>query len=45
VGNVATELLLAELKELGAELEQLRPLDGLLAASAEIARKYGAHVQ
>ena len=45
VGNVATELLLAELKELGAELEPLRPLDGLLAASAEIARKYGAHVQ
>jgi len=45
VGNVATELLLAELKDLGAELEPLRPLDGLLAASAEIARKYGAHVQ
>jgi hydroxymethylglutaryl-CoA lyase len=45
VGNVATELLLAELKELGAELEPLRPLDGLLAASVEIARKYGAHVQ
>jgi hydroxymethylglutaryl-CoA lyase len=45
VGNVATELLLAELKELGAELEPLRPLEGLLAASAEIARKYGAHVQ
>ncbi|HTD97221.1 MAG TPA: hydroxymethylglutaryl-CoA lyase [Edaphobacter sp.] len=44
VGNVATEVLLAELKELGAELEPLRPLDGLLAASAEIARKYGAGV-
>jgi hydroxymethylglutaryl-CoA lyase len=45
VGNVATEVLLAELKELGAELEPLRPLDGLIAASAEIARKYGVHVQ
>jgi len=45
VGNVATELLLAELKELGAELEPLRPLDGLLAASAEISRKYGERVQ
>jgi hydroxymethylglutaryl-CoA lyase len=45
VGNVATEVLLAELKELGAEIDPLRPLDGLIAASAEIARKYGAHVQ
>ncbi|MDQ2833403.1 MAG: hydroxymethylglutaryl-CoA lyase [Acidobacteriota bacterium] len=41
VGNVATEVLLAELKALGAELEPLRPLNGLVAASAEIARKYG----
>ena len=45
VGNVATEVLLAELKELGAELEPLGPLDGLMAASAEIARKYGDRVQ
>ena len=45
VGNVATELLLAELKALGAEFDPLRPLDGLLAASAEIARKYGERVQ
>jgi len=45
VGNVATEILLAELKALGAELEPLRPLDGLIAASAEIARKYGERVQ
>jgi hydroxymethylglutaryl-CoA lyase len=45
VGNVATEVLLAELKALGAELEPLRPLDGLIAASAEIASKYGARVQ
>jgi hydroxymethylglutaryl-CoA lyase len=45
VGNIATEVLLAELKELGAELPPLHPLDGLLAASAEIARKYGERVQ
>jgi hydroxymethylglutaryl-CoA lyase len=45
VGNVATETLLAELKALGAELPPLRPLDGLIAASAEITRKYGERVQ
>ena len=45
VGNLATEIVLAELKALGAELPPLRPLDGLIAASAEIARKYGAKVQ
>jgi hydroxymethylglutaryl-CoA lyase len=45
VGNIATEVLLAELKALGAELPPLRPLDGLIAASAEIARKYGERVQ
>jgi hydroxymethylglutaryl-CoA lyase len=45
VGNIATEVLLAELKELGAELPPLRPLDGLIAASAEVARKYGERVQ
>src|SRR5277367_1427715 len=45
VGNMATEVLLAELKALGAELEPLRPLDGLIAASAEIERKYGERVQ
>ncbi len=45
VGNVATELLIAELKALGAELEPLRPLDGLMTASAEIAWKYGERVQ
>jgi hydroxymethylglutaryl-CoA lyase len=45
VGNIATEVLLAELKELGAELPPLQPLDGLLAASADIARKYGERVQ
>jgi len=45
VGNIATETLIAELKRLGAELPAMRPLDGLVHASAEIARKYGARVQ
>ena len=45
VGNLATESLLAELKALGAELPELRPLDGLLHASREIERKYGVRVQ
>jgi hydroxymethylglutaryl-CoA lyase len=45
VGNVATEMLIAELKGLGAELAPLRPLDGLIAVSAEMARKFGARVQ
>jgi hydroxymethylglutaryl-CoA lyase len=45
VGNMATETLLAELKALGAELPPLRSLDGLIAASAEIAKKYGTRVQ
>lgn len=45
VGNIATETALAELERLGAELEPLRPLDGLRAASAEIERRYGTPVQ
>jgi len=45
VGNLPTEMVLEELKALGAELPQMRPLDGLLAASAEISRKFGARVQ
>ena len=45
VGNVATEVLIAELKALGAELEPLRPLDALRTASAGIAQKFGVMVQ
>jgi hydroxymethylglutaryl-CoA lyase len=45
VGNLATEVLLAELKALGAELPEMRPLDGLTHASREIERKYGVRVQ
>ena len=45
VGNLPTEMVLEELKVLGAELSPLLPLDSLIAASAEISRKFGARVQ
>lgn len=45
VGNLPTEVLLATLSDLGAELPDLRPLDGLQSASAEIAKRYGQAVQ
>ncbi len=45
VGNIPTELLLATLKELGAELPEIDPLDRLIASSAEIARRYGLALQ
>ena len=45
VGNLPTEVLLRVLKELGAELPDLRPLDGLIAATREIERKYGSRIQ
>jgi hydroxymethylglutaryl-CoA lyase len=41
VGNIPTETVLAELKELGAQLPELQPLDELTNASVEIAREYG----
>jgi len=41
VGNIATETLIAELKELGAQLPQLRPLDELIAGSAKISGEFG----
>ncbi len=40
VGNLPTEVLLATLKELGAELPELEPLDRLIAASREIGKRY-----
>ena len=45
VGNVPTELLLATLKELGARLPELEPLDALVMRSAEIGRQFGLQVQ
>jgi hydroxymethylglutaryl-CoA lyase len=45
VGNIPTEVLLATLKDLGAELPEIDPLDRLIASSAEIARRYGLALQ
>ena len=45
VTNIATEGLIAALKALGAELPEMRPLDGLVAANAEMQRKYGVRLQ
>ena len=41
VGNIPTESLIAELKELGAQIPQLQPLDELIAGSSKIAREFG----
>lgn len=45
VGNLPTEIVLEELRALGAELPSLEPLESLQSASAEIAHKYGTKVQ
>jgi hydroxymethylglutaryl-CoA lyase len=45
VGNLSTETLFATLKELGATLPDLEPLDRLASASREIATRYGQVVQ
>ena len=45
VGNLPTEVLMRTLKELGAELPNLQPLDSLLSASQGIAAKFGPRIQ
>jgi hydroxymethylglutaryl-CoA lyase len=45
VGNIPTETLLATLRECGAKLPKLAPLDALLQANAEIAGRFSAPVQ
>lgn len=45
VGNVATELAIAELQRLGAELPPLQPLDALIRINDGIAKKFGFAVQ
>jgi len=42
VANIPTETLIAELKELGAQVPELSPLDELIHASGEIAGSFGA---
>jgi len=41
VGNIATEVLIAELNDLGAEVPELKSLDELVSASGAIAREFG----
>lgn len=41
VGNIATEVAVAELKRLGANMSPLAPLDAIRAAAGEIERTYG----
>jgi hydroxymethylglutaryl-CoA lyase len=45
VSPVATEVLMATLKGLGAELPDLEPLDRLLTLSADMQRRFGLAVQ
>lgn len=41
VSNIATETAIAELTQLGAEFPTLTPLDSLISATHEFAKKYG----
>ena len=45
VGNLATEIAVAELARLGAELPPLQPLDSLVTASKGIQQKFGSPTQ
>ena len=45
VGNLATETLLTTLKDLGAELPEIEPLDHLVAMSAEMEKRFGVAMQ
>jgi hydroxymethylglutaryl-CoA lyase len=45
VGNIATELGIAELKKAGARLAPLALLEGLVAAGRQMEEQYGAAVQ
>jgi hydroxymethylglutaryl-CoA lyase len=42
VGNIPTEMLISELKELGAQVPKLRPLDDLIHSNMEIAENFSA---
>jgi hydroxymethylglutaryl-CoA lyase len=45
VGNLPTEVLLATLKDLGAEVPEIASLDGLTRAGMELAKRYSEVVQ
>jgi hydroxymethylglutaryl-CoA lyase len=40
VGNIPTEILVAELRELGAHIPRLQPLDELMQAAVEVDRRF-----
>lgn len=45
VGNIPTEVLLATLKEMGAMVPELEPLDTLVRRSVDIGKRFAATVQ
>ncbi len=45
LGNIATEVALDALRQVGADLPRLLPLDGLMAATETIAARYGFTAQ
>ena len=45
VGNIATEVLLSVLKEMGAEVPEIVGMESLVAATEVIGRKFGGRVQ
>lgn len=45
VGNIPTEIVLAELQNCGADLPELKPLDSLIQATGEISNRFGLTVQ
>ena len=45
VGNLPTEILIAELRRCGAQFPALKSLDGLIDASNEISSRFGSLVQ
>jgi len=42
VGNIPTEVLLAELRDIGADFAPIKPIDALLQSSAELASTFAA---
>jgi hydroxymethylglutaryl-CoA lyase len=45
VGNLATEILVAELRDLGARIPQLQPLDEIIQAGSEIDRRFSMEMR
>jgi len=45
VGNIPTEILVAELQRCGAAVSEIKDIAGLIAASSEITTRFGALIQ